>query len=124
MDCVRCNSETNPICAEKPISIKPLECDQYDDKCMTIMHRNKTIVRDCLKNSAIDEEFCDENPWLCQTCESDNCNTMLTVDNTCYVCDSTKNSNCSIKVDDEMIQNCPFSAENPGCYHFINKTGN
>lgn len=122
--CIRCNSEVDLNCINTPTRAPSLECDHYDDKCITIIHSNETILRDCQRNAAIDETFCDKNPWLCNTCETDNCNKITVIDKHCHECDSKANPDCATKPDDSMLVNCPFSATNPGCYHFINETGN
>lgn len=121
--CVRCSSEDDENCIRNPSIAPTLECDHYDDKCITTIHKNESIVRDCQRNSAVEEKFCDENPWLCHICETDNCNTISTIDKYCYECDSKTNPDCATKIDESMLVNCPFSANNPGCYHFINESG-
>lgn len=123
LNCVVCSSEKNENCTKKPQSAPTMECDHYDDKCITIMHNNETVVRGCQKHTAVEQSFCDENPWLCNTCESDNCNTIMTIDKYCYECESKTNPDCATKVDDTMLINCPL-AKSPGCYHLINTTGN
>lgn len=121
--CVRCNSETDERCLISPTTAPTAECSNYIDQCITIAQSvHGKIVRGCMQNLKFTEEYCEKNPWLCTTCDTDNCNTMISTDKFCYACDSKTNPNCINNIDETMISNCEYS-ENQGCYHFINSTG-
>lgn len=121
--CKRCDSETDDRCLNRPWKVPSLECDNYIDQCATVMHTNGTIVRDCQRSLDVAEDHCVEYPWLCITCEHDNCNTITASDDSCYECDSKSDPKCHNNIDGSMLVNCPFS-KHRGCYHFINSTGN
>lgn len=120
--CIQCNSETSINCLNSPKMVPLLECQYYNDKCITI-YNNQTVVRDCLHNLESNETFCEENPWHCHICETEGCNFATSTDKICYECDSKRDAGCVNGLDDSMKANCPYSTEYPGCFHYVNSTG-
>lgn len=121
--CIQCNSDDDEDCAKKPHIITTTECNQFQDKCVTVIHGNNTVVRDCYNNLNLDKNYCKENPWHCNICDGDGCNTVLSIDKFCQECNSKENPDCKHNLDNTMNVNCPISAKYPGCYHFVDKTG-
>lgn len=124
--CYRCNSAIDANCVSNVTGFMTAECDKYVDQCIILIDslNNDAIVRDCLRNVFKDDTFCRNNPSLCNACEEDNCNSLPLVDNqTCYTCDSTEDPNCHGNLTDSLVTNCTLSANNLGCYHFFNETG-
>lgn len=120
--CKQCNSETDRRCINSPRKAPTIECPSYVDHCLTFVHTNGTIIRDCKQNLHSTDDYCTEFPWLCVACEHDDCNTKALSNDLCYECDSKLNPNCRNNLDHSMLVNCPFS-KHRGCYHFINSTG-
>lgn len=106
------------------------ECRYYTDSCVTILGKDNTIVRDCaraISHSEITEdedvhEYCKKNPWFCTICDEDNCNNN-TGSGYCYECNSVEDPNCWRTLTDDMLTACPFSAQKPGCYHYLRAVG-
>lgn len=122
--CYNCRSTNDENCTNNVTAIQPTECRRYHDQCITIVEKN-VVVRDCLRNIFNDDKYCSSNPTLCNICNEDDCNsTPLVEDKYCYACNSDNDPNCRANLNDTMITKCPISANNVGCYHFADNSGN
>lgn len=64
-----------------------------------------------------------QNGQDCDTCFENVCNdqdvTTEEIDRYCYVCDSQNNQNCISNLDESMMQECPATKNDLGCFHSI-----
>lgn len=130
--CIHCNEANNKNCLENPQLERSVECDYYSDSCVTILQSDGIVIRDCVQNvlsskllkyEHVRSSYCMENPWFCYFCDAENNCNNNTEPGYCYECSSSTEPNCWHSLNDDMIAECPFSVEKPGCYYYKSLTG-
>lgn len=116
--CYTCDSNVDLNCVNNLNTSYQHQCKNYYDKCFTFVN-NDQVIRGCLNEHSDMEDPCSGEAAFCHTCEDDNCNSEAAADDiVCYSCDSVNDPNCESALNNTMLETCPLSTHNLGCYHY------
>lgn len=109
--CINCSSTQDPNCVWLPNLSNRTKCKSYDDKCFTFLD-SQTVRRGCLNEQGTKfSRECVGNPAKCLQCDPNKsdgyiCNAKEIRLDTCFACDSQKDSRCRDKPHQLNQENC------------------
>ncbi|XP_049306648.1 uncharacterized protein LOC105222439 [Bactrocera dorsalis] len=116
VQCVSCNSELTPACAQNPTAVTATaSCPALQTQCVTNLNNAGHTLRGCLSDLAqSDQAACVVN-GTCSICIGDKCNNVLYPSNRlrCHICISSVDESCS--KEPNHLQVCPIYSSTDQC---------
>lgn len=118
LQCYSCNSNFDPWCKyqQNPAdSASLVQCDSSVTKCMEFVNNvNGIVMRQCLFP---DTTICGSEDGVCETCETDLCNSKQLAFEECATCDSDRHKDCLVTSNLTNVLQCTAATvDRAGCY--------
>lgn len=123
LNCVKCDSLTDPTCALVTDQHTATSCGLiahgHVDACYTHVI-DGVLRRGCLSERHAIEEDCSTRGNVCELCTGGNCNRRSVEVESCIQCDAELDPNCRgrLLANSTLKTDCPLSLHQLGCFHF------